>query len=68
MNISETVDNVVQYILRFIEKAKGYIEDIIEFFSDLRDRLETFLEYIEEKLQSITGVIEDLKQHAVEAA
>jgi hypothetical protein len=33
----------------------------------LRDRIEGFLEYIEEKLQGIGSVVEELKSHEVAA-
>lgn len=68
MNVSDKIDNIVQYIIQFIEKLKGYVDHIIEFFSDLKDRIEGLLEYIDDKLQSISGVVEELKQHQEEAA
>ena len=60
MNITETIDNIVQYIIKFIEKIKGYVDIAIDFFTDLKDRIEGLLEYIEEKLESIGGFIEEL--------
>jgi predicted PurR-regulated permease PerM len=63
MNITENIDNIIQYIVNFIEKMKGYVDNIIEFFSDLRERIEGLLEYIDEKLHSITDFVAELKQH-----
>jgi hypothetical protein len=68
MNITEKVENFVQYILGLIEQAKGYVDDIIEFFVDLRDKIENFLEYIEDKLHGIEGLVSELKQHTADAA
>lgn len=68
MNITEKIDNIVQYIIQFIEKIKGYIDNVIDFFTDLRDRIEGLLEYIDDKLHSITGLVEELKQHNNEEA
>jgi uncharacterized protein YoxC len=68
MNITEKIDNVIQYIIQFIEKIKGYVDNIIDFFSDLRERIEGLLEYIDEKLHSITDFVAELKHHEEAAA
>jgi hypothetical protein len=38
MNITGKLNELVEYILQFVHKIKGYVEDIIAFFEDLRDR------------------------------
>ncbi|WP_417350667.1 hypothetical protein [Flavobacterium alkalisoli] len=68
MNISETVDNVIQYIIRMIEKAKGYIDQVIDFFNMLKDNIEALLEYIDEKIEHIQSIISELKYHEEMAA
>ncbi|QEE49309.1 hypothetical protein FUA48_06855 [Flavobacterium alkalisoli] len=68
MNISETVDNVIQYIIRMIEKAKGYIDQVIDFFNMLKDNIEALLEYIDEKIEHIQSIISELKYHEEVAA
>ncbi|MFL9845973.1 hypothetical protein [Flavobacterium rhizosphaerae] len=66
MNIPETLNNLVDYVVNFIIKVKGYIEDIIAFFEDLRDKIEGLLEYIDDKIQSIEGIVGELKYHTEE--
>lgn len=66
MNITEKVNTFVEYLLEMVHKFKGYIEDIIAFFEELRDKIEGLLEYIEGKIQSIEGFVGELKQHGDE--
>ncbi|RYJ43459.1 hypothetical protein [Flavobacterium beibuense] len=68
MNIAETVDNVIQYIIRMIEKAKGYIDQVIDFFNMLKDNIEALLEYIDEKIEHFQSIINELKYHEEVAA
>lgn len=68
MNIAETVDNVIQYVIRMIEKAKGYIDEVIDFFNMLKDRIEALLEYIDEKIEHIQNIVNELKYHQEVAA
>lgn len=53
-------------ILNLIERAKGYVDDIIAFFESLRDKIEGLLEYVEDKIHSIESFVGELKQHATE--
>lgn len=61
-NIMEKLDGLIQYALEFINRIKGYVEDIIAFFEDLRDKIEGLLEYVETKIHSIEGFVGELKQ------
>ena len=68
MNIAETIDNVVQFIIQLIEKGKVYVERIIEFFTELKEKIEAFLEYVEDKIQHVQDIINELKCHEEAAA
>jgi len=62
-NLMEKLDNIIQYVIEFIHKIKGYVDDVISFFEDIRDKIEGLLEYVEDKLHSIEGFVGDLKHH-----
>lgn len=64
MNISETIDTVIDYILGFIHEVKGYIEDVIDFLDFIKDKIDELLEYIDVKVQLIQGIIEEFKQYS----
>ncbi len=66
MNITEKLNSFVEFILELINKAKGYIDDVIAFFESLRDKIEGLLEYVQEKIHSIESFVGELKQHAEE--
>ncbi|OYQ45939.1 hypothetical protein CHU92_01800 [Flavobacterium cyanobacteriorum] len=66
--IMEKLDGLIQYVLDFIHKVKGYVDDIIAFFEDLRDKIEGLLDYVESKIQSIEDFVGELKQHNEEGA
>lgn len=51
-----------------IEKAKGYIDQVIDFFNMLKDNIEALLEYIDEKIEHIQSIISELKYHEEVAA
>jgi phage-related protein len=67
-NIAERIDNLVQYVVDFIRKIQGYIEDIIAFFEEIRDKVEGLIEYIEEKIEAVQGFVGELKHNTEEAA
>jgi len=62
-NITGRIDNLLEYVVEFIRKLKGYSDDIIAFFEDLRDKIEGLLEYVEGKIQSIQTLVGDLKMN-----
>jgi len=68
MNITEKLNSLIEYILNFVNQVKGYVDDIIAFFQDLRDKIEGLLEYIEDKIHSVESFVGELKQHTEEAA
>ena len=67
-NLMEKLDGLIQYLMDFIHKIKGYVEDIIAFFEDLRDKIEGLLDYVETKIHSVEGIIGELKASTEEAA
>ena len=67
-NLMEKLDNIIQYVLDFIHKIKGYVDDVIAFFEDIRDKIEGLLEYVEDKLHSIEGFVGELKHQGEEVA
>jgi len=62
-NITGRIDGLLEYVVEFIRKLKGYSDDIIAFFEDLRDKIEGLLEYVEGKIQSIQSLVGDLKMN-----
>ncbi|GGB83418.1 hypothetical protein GCM10007424_24320 [Flavobacterium suaedae] len=63
MNIPETINKVIDYILGFIHEVKDYIEDVIDFLDFIKDKIDELLDYIEVKMQCIQGIIEELKHY-----
>ena len=62
-NISGRIDGLLEYVVDFIRRLKGYSDDIIAFFEDLRDKIEGLLEYVEGKINSIQNLVGDLKMN-----
>ena len=62
-NVTGRIDGLLEYVVDFIRRLKGYSDDIIAFFEDLRDKIEGLLEYVEGKIQSIQSLVGDLKMN-----
>lgn len=65
-NVTGKIDGLLEYVVEFIRKLKGYSDDIIAFFEELRDKIEGLLEYVEGKIQSIQTLVGDLKMSSPE--
>ncbi len=66
MNITEKINDFIEMILGLINRAKGYIDDIIAFFESLKDKIEGLLEYVEDKIHSIESFVGEMKHQATE--